>query len=206
MCTNEVYRNHVLDLRNFLCAGCKLKFSRNAATNPTCCSHFRQVLRKNNSFLVSRVETAINVARSMRMLPRMLQKRCSIISIRTTICQHYQQLLLKFHITLGFRMSKITANVNGSMHSHKRILQKHVFFFQTLLCSMPFWEKVVANYNFQDSPIKTYDLSILPTMFRNMFLRNCFFKSVIQSMLHDQCVCSKECCKQIGDDGSVLFA
>ena len=161
VCTNEVYKNHVLDLRNFLCAGCKLQFSRNAAINPTCCSHFQQVLRKkSNSFLVSRVETAINVARSMRLLQRMRQKRCSplwkrsvrkgflrqnryelqfceILSITTTICQHYQQLLLKFHIKLRFHMSKITANVNGSMHSHKRILQKT--FFLTLLCSMAFW-------------------------------------------------------------------
>ena len=47
----------------------------NCNINPTCSSHYQQVLRKlSNSFLVTRVETAINVARSMRLLERMQQK------------------------------------------------------------------------------------------------------------------------------------
>ena len=55
--------------------------------------------------------------------------------------------------------------------------------------------------------IETYDLSTLPTIFRNMFLRNCGF-SCRES---NQCwtinsFASKDASKHFGDDGSVLFA
>ena len=202
VCTNEVYKNHVLDLRNFFVRWVQTAiFSKRSNKSHMLFALSTGFAKKSNSFLVSRVETAINVARSMRLLQRIRQKRCSplwkrsvrkgflrqnryelqfceIISITTTICQHYQQLLMKFHIKLRFHMSKITANVNGSMHSHKRILQKTFFFFLNLallngFLDLRLWRTTTFKIHF----IETYDLTTLPNIFRNFFLRNCFFKS-----------------------------